>query len=81
MVVGVSKTQYLPHVEGIIVKVLKRDGESCAAHIAGEMYPGQTNGELRAKTSQISVSLKRLEKKKLVEGEKRGRKNFFRMRK
>jgi len=76
---GVEKMQYLPHVESIIVKILKRSREACAAEIAEEMFPGHTNGELRPKISQISVSLKRLQEKKLVESEKRGRKNFFRL--
>jgi len=74
----VKKTGYLPHVESIIVGLLK-ERESCAAEITEEMYPGHSSSELRAKTSQISVSLKRLQRKKIVEGEKRGRKNYFRL--
>ena len=73
-----ERKTYLPHIESIIVGLLKK-GESCAAEITEEMYPGHSSSELRKKTSQISVSLKRLERKKIVEGEKRGRKNFFRL--
>lgn len=73
------KTGYLPHVESIIVNILKKKGEGCAAEIAEEMFPGHANSELRPKISQISVSLKRLQRKGIVESEKRGRKNFFRL--
>jgi len=74
-----AKREHLPHFESITVRILKDKGEASAAEIAEEMFPGQTNGELRPKISQVSVSLKRLEKKGLVTGEKRGRKNFFRL--
>jgi predicted transcriptional regulator len=73
------KNTYLPHVESIIAKILRRRKECSASEIAEEVYPGHTSGELRPKISQISVSLKRLKKKSIVKGEKRGRKNFFRL--
>lgn len=80
-VVGIRNDEWahLPHFENIIVRILEKKGSTCASELAREMFPGHTNSEIRPRTSQISVSLKRLQKKGMVKGEKYGRKNFFKV--
>jgi predicted transcriptional regulator len=80
-VVGIRNDElaHLPHFESIIVRILEKKGSTCASELAREMFPDHTNSEIRPRISQISVSLKRLQEKGIVKGEKYGRKNFFKV--
>jgi predicted transcriptional regulator len=69
----------LPHGESIVLRVVTKQRQAAAADIAQIIYPGLAPAELRPKTSQVSVTLKRLEQKGLLVSHKIGRKNFFRV--
>ena len=66
----------LSSYENLVVRILKDKKNASAADIAKVLYPSEAN--LRPKTSQVSVVLRRLEKKGVVKHVgKEGRKAFF----
>jgi hypothetical protein len=68
----------LTSYENIVVRILADKKTACAVDIAAVLYPGEA--ELRPKISQVSVVLRRLEKKGVVrESAKDGKKAFFTM--
>jgi predicted transcriptional regulator len=54
----------LTSYESLVVRILADRKTACAAEIAAVLYPGEV--DLRPKTSQVSVVLRRLEKKGMV---------------
>lgn len=68
----------LTSYENLVVRILADKQSACALDIATVLYPGEA--ELRPKISQVSVVLRRLEKKGVVlEAGKNGKKVTFRL--
>ena len=66
----------LSSYENLVVRILKEQGSGCAADIAKILYPTEAN--LRPKISQVSVVLRRLEKKGVIKQlEKIGKRAVF----